>query len=62
VFFDVSRSRNLRKGDVFMRIQSAYQKPNMVEKAAPINFASLISSIAIGEKPLPGKAVIIKRT
>ncbi|MFS8051598.1 hypothetical protein QD357_02110 [Rhizobium sp. BR 317] len=62
MFFSVERSRNKKKGDVFMRIQSAYQKPNMVDKAAPINFAYLISCIANGEQAIPGKAVVIKRT
>lgn len=62
VFFDVSRSRNLRKGDAFMRIQSAYQKPNMTEQAAPITFSYLISCTAEGITPFPGKKVLIKRT
>ncbi|GAC1040808.1 hypothetical protein [Rhizobium sp. No.120] len=61
VFFSVDRSRNKKKGDVFMRVQSAYQKPNMVEIAAPIDFSYLVSSIAKGEKPVPGKQVLIKR-
>jgi len=61
VFFSVDRSRNKKKGDAFMRIQSAYQKPNMIEKAAPIDFAYLVSSVAKNEKPVPGKPVIIKR-
>lgn len=62
VFFTVQRSYNRRKGDVFMRVQSAYQKPNMVEKAAPIYFSYLVGSTAQRQTPVPGKAVVIKRT
>jgi hypothetical protein len=61
VFFDVTKSRDRRKGDAFMRIQSAYQKPNMIDTAAPIAFANLISSIAEGKTALPGRKVVIKR-
>ncbi|WP_188129093.1 hypothetical protein [Rhizobium sp. NFACC06-2] len=61
VFFDVQKARNKRAGDVFMRVQSAYKKPNMVETAAPISFFALLDAKAKGLPPAPGKKITIKR-
>ncbi|EJC75549.1 hypothetical protein Rleg10DRAFT_5817 [Rhizobium leguminosarum bv. trifolii WSM2012] len=62
VFFTVQQSFNKKKGDVFMRVQSAYQKPNMIDKAPPLTFGYLIGCISTKQQPIPGKAVVIKRT
>lgn len=59
--FHVSRDRNRKRSDVFMRIQSAHPKPNMVERAAPVDFCTLIYATATSQPITPGRVTTIKR-
>jgi hypothetical protein len=60
VFFNVAKAKH-KLSDVFMNIESAYMKPNMIDRAAPIKFLTLVEKIATGQ-PIPrGPSQIIKR-
>ena len=60
VFFNVTRSTT--KGvHVLMNIESAYMKPGMTDRAAPVKFTTLIEITAAGQRVPRGPAQTIKR-
>lgn len=61
VFFKVEKMKRKKRGDVFMFVQSAYAKPNMIDRASPVSFSELIEATANGLPLVPGRSVIIKR-
>ena len=60
VFFNVLKARATGI-DVLMNIESAYIKPNMAERAAPVKFSTLIEKTATGQKVPRGALQTIKR-
>jgi hypothetical protein len=60
VFFNVTRSK--AKGvHVLMNIESAYMKPGMTDRAAPVKFTTLIEKTAARQDVPRGPEVTIKR-
>lgn len=60
VFFDVVKSQQAGS-DVRVHVRSAYPKPNMALRAAPIRFTTLIEMTAGGKTPKAGPIQQIKR-
>jgi len=60
VYFDVIAGKN-GVYDVIMNVQSAYEKKNLAETAAPVLFGNLIAATAQGNKAPLGKPVKIER-
>jgi hypothetical protein len=55
VFFNVTRSK--AKGvHVLMNIESAYMKPGMTDRAAPVKFTTFIEKTAAGQRVPRGPA------
>ncbi len=61
IFFDVYKSHNKKKGNAILKIRSAYIKPNMTERAAPVSFFDLVQSKLNKTSLTPGRRVVIKR-
>jgi hypothetical protein len=60
VFFNVTRST--AKGvHVLMNVESAYMKPGMTDRAAPVKFTTLIEKTAAGQRVPRGPDMTIKR-
>jgi hypothetical protein len=60
VFFNVAKARS-EASDVLMNIESAYMKPNMADRAAPVKFTTLIEKTAAGQPVPRGPLQVIKR-
>jgi hypothetical protein len=60
VFFNVIKAKKAAY-DVVMNIESAYMKPNMVARASPVKFTTLIEKTAAGQTVPRGAPQTIKR-
>lgn len=61
VFFDTFKSTKKPDVDVILNIQSAYCKPKMAARAAPVAFPVLVEAMATGRIPVRGPMQPIKR-
>ncbi len=61
VFFDTFKSTKKPNVDVILNIQSAYCKPNMVTRAAPILFPVLVEAMVTKQPAVRGPFETIKR-
>ena len=60
VFFTMAKAKR-REVDTLMHVRSAYCKPQVVDRAAPVRFATLVEATALGRPIKRGPFVTIKR-